>query len=154
MKGTLQSEAYNVLLVKSTYMKIYQATTQCLKLQLFIICLSEQFFYDLIYLLYSSQNGQLHKKNVKNHQKKVRELKKCIDLKEQANYELSLQLKEMLVSVSERMHIFEAAGESSDALKGTSKEHSANNSKAGQCCSPPSAEGQGMPVYYCMCTMS
>ncbi|NXS32387.1 CFA43 protein, partial [Pomatostomus ruficeps] len=52
---------------------------------------------------------KLHKKNVKNHQKKVRELKKCIRLKEQANYELSLQLKEMLVSVSERMHIFEAA---------------------------------------------
>ncbi|XP_072787334.1 cilia- and flagella-associated protein 43 isoform X5 [Taeniopygia guttata] len=52
---------------------------------------------------------KLHKKNVKNHQKKVRELKKCIHLKEQANYELSLQLKEMLVSVSERMHIFEAA---------------------------------------------
>ncbi|NXR61192.1 CFA43 protein, partial [Rhadina sibilatrix] len=52
---------------------------------------------------------KLHKKNVKNHQKKVRELKKCIRLKEEANYELSLQLKEMLVSVSERMHIFEAA---------------------------------------------
>ncbi|XP_030917176.1 cilia- and flagella-associated protein 43 [Geospiza fortis] len=52
---------------------------------------------------------KLHKKNVKNHQKKVRELKKCIRLKEQENYELSLQLKEMLVSVSERMHIFEAA---------------------------------------------
>ncbi|XP_041271676.1 cilia- and flagella-associated protein 43 [Onychostruthus taczanowskii] len=52
---------------------------------------------------------KLHKKNVRNHQKKVRELKKCICLKEQENYELSLQLKEMLVSVSERMHIFEAA---------------------------------------------
>ncbi|XP_056350633.1 cilia- and flagella-associated protein 43 [Oenanthe melanoleuca] len=52
---------------------------------------------------------KLHKKNVKTHQKKVRELKKCIRLKEQANYELSLQLKEMLVSVSERMHIFKAA---------------------------------------------
>uniref|UniRef100_A0A8C0U4B7 Cilia- and flagella-associated protein 43 n=1 Tax=Cyanistes caeruleus TaxID=156563 RepID=A0A8C0U4B7_CYACU len=55
---------------------------------------------------------KLHKKNVKSHQKKVRELKKYIRLKEQANYELSLQLKEMLVSVSERMHIFKAAGES------------------------------------------
>uniref|UniRef100_A0A8C5TCU9 Cilia- and flagella-associated protein 43 n=1 Tax=Malurus cyaneus samueli TaxID=2593467 RepID=A0A8C5TCU9_9PASS len=55
---------------------------------------------------------KLHKKNVKNHQKKVRELKKYIRLKEQENYELSLQLKEMLISVSERMHIFEAAGES------------------------------------------
>ncbi|KAF4791478.1 hypothetical protein TURU_131639 [Turdus rufiventris] len=52
---------------------------------------------------------KLHKKNVKSHQKKVRELKKCIRLKEQENYELSLQLKEMLVSVSERMHIFKAA---------------------------------------------
>ncbi|NXI22312.1 CFA43 protein, partial [Sterrhoptilus dennistouni] len=52
---------------------------------------------------------KLHKKNVKNHQKKVRELKKYIRLKEEANYELSLQLKEMLVSVSERMHIFKAA---------------------------------------------
>ncbi|TRZ25567.1 hypothetical protein HGM15179_001626 [Zosterops borbonicus] len=52
---------------------------------------------------------KLHKKNVKNHQKKVRELKKCIRLKEEANYELSLQLKEMLVAVSERMHIFKAA---------------------------------------------
>lgn len=116
MKDTLQSKAYNVLVVKSTYMRVNQATTQCLKLQLFIINLSEQFLYDLIYVLYSSQNGQLHKKNVKKHQKKVSELKKCIRLKEQANYELSLQLKEMLVSVSERMHIFEAAGESSEAL--------------------------------------
>ncbi|NXQ37125.1 CFA43 protein, partial [Alaudala cheleensis] len=52
---------------------------------------------------------ELHKKNVRNRQKKVRELKKSIRLKEQANYELSLQLKEMLVSVSERMHIFQAA---------------------------------------------
>ncbi|NWS21647.1 CFA43 protein, partial [Pachyramphus minor] len=52
---------------------------------------------------------KLHKKNVKNHQKKIRELKKCICLKEEANYALSLQLKEMLVSVSERRHIFEAA---------------------------------------------
>lgn len=118
MKDTLQSKVYNVLLVKSTYMKVYQATVQCLKLQLFI-SLSEQFLYDFIYLFYSSQNGQLHKKNVKSHQKKVRELKKCIRLKEQENYELSLQLKEMLVSVSERMHIFKAAGESSDALQGT-----------------------------------
>ncbi|XP_064519316.1 cilia- and flagella-associated protein 43 isoform X6 [Pseudopipra pipra] len=52
---------------------------------------------------------KLHEKNVKNHQKKIRELKKSIRLKEEANYELSLQLKEMLVSVSERRHIFEAA---------------------------------------------
>ncbi|XP_009572136.1 PREDICTED: WD repeat-containing protein 96, partial [Fulmarus glacialis] len=53
---------------------------------------------------------KLHKKNVKNHQKRIKELEKCICLKAQANYELSLKLKEMLVSVSERRHIFEAAG--------------------------------------------
>ncbi|KFQ48001.1 WD repeat-containing protein 96, partial [Pelecanus crispus] len=52
---------------------------------------------------------KLHKKNVKNCQKRIKELEKCISLKEQANYELSLELKEMLVSVSERRHIFEAA---------------------------------------------
>uniref|UniRef100_A0A8B9F345 CFA43 protein n=1 Tax=Amazona collaria TaxID=241587 RepID=A0A8B9F345_9PSIT len=65
--------------------------------------------YNLRYLLYSFGNGQLHKKNVKNRQKKVQELEKCISLKEQENYELSLELKEMLVSTSERRHIFEAA---------------------------------------------
>ncbi|NWY55919.1 CFA43 protein, partial [Chionis minor] len=52
---------------------------------------------------------ELHKKNVKNCQKRIKELEKCISLKEQANYELSLELKEMLVSVSERRHIFKAA---------------------------------------------
>ncbi|XP_054687133.1 cilia- and flagella-associated protein 43 isoform X1 [Grus americana] len=52
---------------------------------------------------------KLHKKNVKNRQKRIKELEKCISLKEQENYELSLELKEMLVSVSERRHIFEAA---------------------------------------------
>ncbi|XP_057276998.1 cilia- and flagella-associated protein 43 isoform X1 [Pezoporus wallicus] len=52
---------------------------------------------------------ELHKKNVKNRQKKVKELEKRISLKEQENYELSLELKEMLVSTSERRHIFEAA---------------------------------------------
>ncbi|XP_068805797.1 cilia- and flagella-associated protein 43 isoform X2 [Struthio camelus] len=52
---------------------------------------------------------KLHKKNVKNCQKIIKELEKCISLKEQANYELSLELQEMLVSVSERKHIFEAA---------------------------------------------
>ncbi|KAM9188437.1 cilia- and flagella-associated protein 43 [Mergus octosetaceus] len=52
---------------------------------------------------------KLHKKNTKNRQKRIRELEKCIALKEQANYELSLQLKEMLVSVSERRHISRAA---------------------------------------------
>lgn len=65
-----------------------------------------------MHLLYSFGNGQLHKKNTKNRQKRIRELEKCIALKEQANYELSLQLKEMLVSVSERRHISRAAGES------------------------------------------
>ncbi|NWX24472.1 CFA43 protein, partial [Aegotheles bennettii] len=52
---------------------------------------------------------KLHKKNVKNLQKRIKELEKCISLKEQENYELSLELKEMLVSVSERRHISEAA---------------------------------------------
>ncbi|XP_035185713.1 cilia- and flagella-associated protein 43 isoform X2 [Oxyura jamaicensis] len=52
---------------------------------------------------------KLHKKNTKNRQKRIRELEKSIALKEQANYELSLQLKEMLVSVSERRHISRAA---------------------------------------------
>ncbi|XP_010078588.1 PREDICTED: WD repeat-containing protein 96, partial [Pterocles gutturalis] len=52
---------------------------------------------------------ELHKKNVKNRQKKIKELRKCLSLKEQENYDLSLELKEMLVSVSERRHIFEAA---------------------------------------------
>lgn len=74
--------------------------------------MSVQLLYKFIYLLYSFGNGQLHKKNVKNRQKRIKELEKCISLKERANYELSLELKEMLVSVSERRHIFEAAGES------------------------------------------
>ncbi|XP_052533882.1 cilia- and flagella-associated protein 43 isoform X1 [Tympanuchus pallidicinctus] len=52
---------------------------------------------------------KLHKKNMKKHQKRIKELEKCISLKEQANYELSLELKEMLVSVSERRHIYHAA---------------------------------------------
>ncbi|NXN32215.1 CFA43 protein, partial [Nycticryphes semicollaris] len=52
---------------------------------------------------------ELHKKNVKNRRKQIRDLEKCISLKEQENYELSLKLKEMLVSVSERRHIFAAA---------------------------------------------
>ncbi|XP_021254283.1 cilia- and flagella-associated protein 43 isoform X2 [Numida meleagris] len=52
---------------------------------------------------------KVHKKNMKKHKKKIQELEKCISLKEQANYELSLELKEMLVSVSERRHISQAA---------------------------------------------
>uniref|UniRef100_A0A663MGL3 Cilia- and flagella-associated protein 43 n=1 Tax=Athene cunicularia TaxID=194338 RepID=A0A663MGL3_ATHCN len=52
---------------------------------------------------------KLHEKNVKNRQKRIKELEKSIRLKEQANYKLSLELKEMLVSVSEKRHIFEAA---------------------------------------------
>ncbi|XP_009867672.1 PREDICTED: WD repeat-containing protein 96, partial [Apaloderma vittatum] len=51
---------------------------------------------------------ELHKKNVKNRKKRIKQLEKCISLKEQANYKLSLELKEMLVSVSERRHIFKA----------------------------------------------
>ncbi|XP_064923169.1 cilia- and flagella-associated protein 43 isoform X1 [Columba livia] len=52
---------------------------------------------------------QLHKKKVKKRQKRMKELEKCISLKEQENYKLSLELKEMLVSVSERRWIFKAA---------------------------------------------
>ncbi|XP_051473058.1 cilia- and flagella-associated protein 43 [Apus apus] len=52
---------------------------------------------------------KLHKKNVKNCKKRIKELEKCISLKEQANYKLSLELKEMLVSVSERSNISKAA---------------------------------------------
>ncbi|XP_065602261.1 cilia- and flagella-associated protein 43 [Cyrtonyx montezumae] len=52
---------------------------------------------------------KLHKKNMKKQQRRIKELEKCISLKEQANYELSLELKEMLVSVSERRHIAQAA---------------------------------------------
>uniref|UniRef100_G1NDS8 Cilia- and flagella-associated protein 43 n=1 Tax=Meleagris gallopavo TaxID=9103 RepID=G1NDS8_MELGA len=70
-----------------------------------------QLSYNLMYLFYSFGNAQLHKKNMKKHQKRIKELEKCISLKEQANYELSLELKEMLVSVSERRHIYQAAGE-------------------------------------------
>ncbi|KFO84226.1 WD repeat-containing protein 96, partial [Buceros rhinoceros silvestris] len=52
---------------------------------------------------------KLHKKNVKTRQKRIKELEKCIIIKDNENYGLSLELKEMLVSVSERRHIFEAA---------------------------------------------
>uniref|UniRef100_A0A8C8AIJ6 Cilia- and flagella-associated protein 43 n=1 Tax=Otus sunia TaxID=257818 RepID=A0A8C8AIJ6_9STRI len=54
---------------------------------------------------------KLHEKNVKNYQKRIKELEKSISLKEQANYKLSLELKEMLVSVSEKRHIFEHISE-------------------------------------------
>ncbi|KGL73709.1 WD repeat-containing protein 96, partial [Tinamus guttatus] len=56
-----------------------------------------------------SVRDELHQKNVKNCQKIIKELEKGISLKEQANYKLSLELQEMLVSVSEREHIFKAA---------------------------------------------
>ncbi|XP_074855314.1 cilia- and flagella-associated protein 43 [Carettochelys insculpta] len=52
---------------------------------------------------------KLHKKHVKNRQQIFKDLEKRICLKEQANYKLSRELQEMLVSVSERQHIFEAA---------------------------------------------
>uniref|UniRef100_A0A8C2U9E8 Cilia- and flagella-associated protein 43 n=1 Tax=Coturnix japonica TaxID=93934 RepID=A0A8C2U9E8_COTJA len=61
--------------------------------------------YELMYLFYLFGNAQLHKKTMRKHQKKIKELEKCISLKEQANYELSIKLKEMLVSVSERRHL-------------------------------------------------
>lgn len=76
-----------------------------------MISSSEQLLY-FIYLLYLFGNGQLHKKNVKKRQKKIKELEKCISRKKQENYELSLKLEEMRVSVSERRHASEAAGES------------------------------------------
>uniref|UniRef100_A0A8C8RE15 Uncharacterized protein n=1 Tax=Pelusios castaneus TaxID=367368 RepID=A0A8C8RE15_9SAUR len=63
------------------------------------------------YLLHSTGNTQLHKKNVKNRQKAFKELEKRICLKEQANYKLSQELQEVLVSVSERRHIFELVSE-------------------------------------------
>ncbi|KAM8806103.1 cilia- and flagella-associated protein 43 [Eudromia elegans] len=52
---------------------------------------------------------ELHQKNMKSCQKIIKDLEKYISLKEQANYKLSLELQEMLVSVSEREHIFKAA---------------------------------------------
>ncbi|NWS71847.1 CFA43 protein, partial [Crotophaga sulcirostris] len=52
---------------------------------------------------------KLHRKKVKNCKKRIKELERCMSLKEQENYTLSLELKEMLASVSEMRHIFEAA---------------------------------------------
>uniref|UniRef100_A0A7M4F3D5 Cilia- and flagella-associated protein 43 n=1 Tax=Crocodylus porosus TaxID=8502 RepID=A0A7M4F3D5_CROPO len=61
---------------------------------------------------------KLHKEKVKKCQKIIKDLQKRISLKEQANYKLSRELQEMLVSVSERRHIFEAA-----ASEKIAKEH-------------------------------
>uniref|UniRef100_A0A8C3IIN2 Cilia- and flagella-associated protein 43 n=1 Tax=Chrysemys picta bellii TaxID=8478 RepID=A0A8C3IIN2_CHRPI len=67
---------------------------------------------------------KLHKKNVKKYQKVFKDLEKRICLKEQANYKLSQELQEILVSVSERRHIFEAAGESPSLVsEKATKEH-------------------------------
>ncbi|KYO40613.1 cilia- and flagella-associated protein 43 isoform A [Alligator mississippiensis] len=65
---------------------------------------------------------KLHKEKVKKCQKIIKDLEKRISLKEQANYKLSLELQEMLVSVSERRHIFEAA-DTQPASEKIAKEH-------------------------------
>lgn len=75
---------------------------------------SKELLYNPMYLLYLFGNGQVHKKNVKTCQKRIKELEKCVIIKDDENYGLSLELKEMLVSVSERRHVFEAAGESQE----------------------------------------
>ncbi|XP_075791642.1 cilia- and flagella-associated protein 43 isoform X2 [Pelodiscus sinensis] len=66
---------------------------------------------------------KLHKKNMKNRQKIFKDLEKRICLKEQANYKLSQELQEMLVSVSERRHIFEAADTQPAAEKAAKKHY-------------------------------
>ncbi|XP_061492058.1 cilia- and flagella-associated protein 43 [Rhineura floridana] len=51
---------------------------------------------------------KVHKKNVQQCEKVIRELEKQISLKDLANQKLSKELQEMLVTVSERRHIHEA----------------------------------------------
>ncbi|XP_015275585.1 PREDICTED: cilia- and flagella-associated protein 43 [Gekko japonicus] len=58
---------------------------------------------------------KVHKKNVQHREKLIMELGKQIDQKKIANHKLSKEIREMLVSVSERRHIFEASD--SDLLK-------------------------------------
>ncbi|XP_077205761.1 cilia- and flagella-associated protein 43 isoform X2 [Paroedura picta] len=52
---------------------------------------------------------KVHKKNVQHREKLIMELEKQIDQKKAANYKLSKQIQEMLISVSERRQIFEAS---------------------------------------------
>ncbi|XP_062989315.1 cilia- and flagella-associated protein 43 [Elgaria multicarinata webbii] len=51
---------------------------------------------------------KVHKKNMQQRQKVIKELEKQISLKDLANQKLSKELQEMLVTVSERRHIHEA----------------------------------------------
>uniref|UniRef100_A0A8C6XW02 Cilia- and flagella-associated protein 43 n=1 Tax=Naja naja TaxID=35670 RepID=A0A8C6XW02_NAJNA len=53
-------------------------------------------------------NYQVHKKNIEQKEKVIKELEKQIYLKEIANQKFSKKLQEMLVIVSERRHIYEA----------------------------------------------
>ncbi|KAL8187387.1 UNVERIFIED_CONTAM: hypothetical protein K2H54_047783 [Gekko kuhli] len=65
---------------------------------------------------------KVHKKNVQQREKLIMELGKQIDQKKVANHKLSKEIREMLVSVSERRHIFEASD--SELLKEKiNKEH-------------------------------
>ncbi|XP_054839059.1 cilia- and flagella-associated protein 43 [Eublepharis macularius] len=52
---------------------------------------------------------KVHKKNVQKQEKLIMELEKQIDQKKVANQKLSKEIQEMLVSVSERRHIFECS---------------------------------------------
>ncbi|XP_060097687.1 cilia- and flagella-associated protein 43 [Heteronotia binoei] len=52
---------------------------------------------------------KVHKKNVQQREKLIMELEKQIDQKKAANLKVSKEIREMLVSVSERRHIFEAS---------------------------------------------
>uniref|UniRef100_A0ABM5G1Z5 Cilia- and flagella-associated protein 43 n=1 Tax=Pogona vitticeps TaxID=103695 RepID=A0ABM5G1Z5_9SAUR len=54
---------------------------------------------------------KVHKKNIEQREKVIKELEKHIGLKDLANNKLSKELQEMLVTVSERQHINEATGE-------------------------------------------
>ncbi|XP_026523209.1 cilia- and flagella-associated protein 43 [Notechis scutatus] len=51
---------------------------------------------------------KVHKKNIEQKEKVIKELEKQIHLKEVANQKFSKKLQEMLVIVSERRHIYEA----------------------------------------------
>uniref|UniRef100_A0A803TEL1 Cilia and flagella associated protein 43 n=1 Tax=Anolis carolinensis TaxID=28377 RepID=A0A803TEL1_ANOCA len=58
---------------------------------------------------------KVHKKNVQQRAQVIKELEKHINQKDLANQKLSKELQEMLVTVSERRHIYEATD--SDLLK-------------------------------------
>nr|XP_056705780.1 cilia- and flagella-associated protein 43 [Euleptes europaea] len=52
---------------------------------------------------------KVHKKNVQHREKLIMELEKQIDQKKVANQKISKEIREMLVSVSERRHIYECS---------------------------------------------